>query len=202
MTMDINRSKMIKINRIFTIVLYVCGSIPAITLLFNLCKVISIFITLGKSAADPVSTFTGVLSSAAILAVFIWSYFKKRNGTIASVAVIFIWWFASLASWGIDILVLLAAVIGIAAQLVCLMQYQKLEQLKTQPGYPDFNGIFLHSTNNRILSDEQVRERSKENKNAAIEELRFDGGELSNNVKPVSTDHFMEDIFTDDLNGD
>lgn len=176
--MDSNRRRMMEINKRFKTAFWVCAVFPALQLFIGLLNIATALITLGLTAADPLPMFGTVLLYAAMIGAFIWSYLKDIRGTVAAILSVVVWCLIGLTGWGIDILLIAIALLWIGMQISCLKKYKELDLLKTQPGYPDFNSIYFHKTNSRVLSDEQVRESLRENKNAGMDDIFTDDTEF------------------------
>lgn len=133
-----------------------------------------------------VAVMTAGLISPPIIFIIIWllcvvsfvcfSFSKamEQNGTLASMAVIILQMIFSLCVGYIPIFFLLLA--GLAMQIICFTKYNIIQYLKQQPGYPDFNTIFIRNMyNTRINSDNTIKQ----------------------NIINNSTDVKMDEIITD-----
>ncbi|MCH5193675.1 MAG: hypothetical protein J1F11_06915 [Oscillospiraceae bacterium] len=219
-TMDSNRNRMKDLNRLFSIAFYICTPYPAILLVIDFIAVGVALVTLGLFAVSPLGLIMKFLAHIAMLGAFLWSYLKDRKGTIAAIAVSALWFMFNLVNGSIDIIAVVLSFAWIGMQILCLTKYKELEHLKNQPGYPDFNAIFLHRTDNRRVTDAQIKESFKENKTVksrpasetyAIPEntVMNDDGSGFMEILSVDTDtladknddghenHYMEDISAD-----
>ncbi|MCH5350311.1 MAG: hypothetical protein J1E40_13365 [Oscillospiraceae bacterium] len=220
--MDSNRNRMKGLNKLFSIAFYICAPYPAISLVIDIIAVGVALISFGHYAVSPLGLILKLLAHIAMFGSFLWSYLKDKNGTIAAIAVAALWFIFNLVTGSIDIIVLGLSIVWIAAQVLCLIKYTELEFLKAQPGYPDFNSIFFHKTNNRRVTDEQIRESFKENKitknnfadktypvpaetvmkddgSGFMEILNADASMLDDNNAAGYENHFMEDISADNI---
>ena len=70
--------------------------------------------------------------------------------------------------------VLLPLLAGLATQIICFTKYNEIQYLKEQPGYPDFNTVYLRNQyNNRIVSDNEIQ-RNLTAADAQMDEINFD----------------------------
>ncbi len=92
-----------------------------------------------------------------------------------------------------------AGILALAAQLICLVKYRELEFLQRQEGYPDFHPLHKDNESGRILTDEEIREQWKQNKEGfrELEHISASGEELPPREKSVLTSH-MENITDSD----
>ena len=92
-----------------------------------------------------------------------------------------------------------AGILTLAAQLICLVKYRELGFLKRQEGYPDFHPLHKDNESGRILTDEEIREQWKQNKEGfrELEQISASGEELPTREKSVLTSH-MENITDSD----
>ncbi len=191
---DIDREKMRSINRIFSIAFYLCAAFPAIPFIVALCSFLASLITLGVAGADPVYVISSIIANGAVIAAFIWSYTKDKRGTIAAIAVVILRWLLYDKSYPEGLIYAAAAVI---LQLVCIIQYKKLDDLKTHEGYPDFFPLSRGDGGKHIMSDEQIKEKMKIS-HADMEDLAADGSKLMRNDDKHTANVYMDEIFTDE----
>ena len=204
--MDSNRFRMQKIKRLFSIAFYVCIVIPAIEIFVGILNVGTALVTLGLMAADPIPLFKSLFVYALMAAAFIWSYTMDIRGTVSAIAAIILWWFINIAKWYGDLLLNAITIVWLVLQIACLLKYKDLYSLKKQPGYPYFNGVSLNeNTDIRSIREQQVKEHTSQfsGKPDIMDELGTKSDTLEENRKPTGGEnHYMEDIFTDDLNKD
>lgn len=220
--MDSNRRRMKDLDRIFTITFYVCSVHFIIRLILDVVSIGVALMTLGIVADSPLILILRLIENIVILGVFLWSYFKDRTGTIASIAASALWILIGTAIGGTDVIDYLLAALWIGLQALCLSKYKELEYLKAQPGYPDFNAIFLHRKDNRRVADEQIKESLAENRvpksysaqdtyqipedavlnddgSGFMEILQVDGSTLADKNTDRFENHYMDDISPDDI---
>ena len=220
--MDSNRRRMKDLDRIFTITFYVCSVHFIIRLILDVVSIGVALMTLGIVADSPLILILRLIENIVILGVFLWSYFKDRTGTIASIAAVIIWILIGVLIGGTDIIDFVLAALWIGLQALCLSKYKELEYLKAQPGYPDFNAIFLHRKDNRRVADEQIKESLAENRvpksysaqdtyqipedavlnddgSGFMEILQVDGSTLADKNADHFENHYMDDISPDDI---
>ena len=220
--MDSNRRRIKEINKLFYIAYHICVPYFVIMLMIDIIATGVSLISLGLLAVNPLGVILKFLAHAAMLGAFYWSYIKERNGTIAAIAGIALWFLFNLVNGKSDIIVFALSIVWLAAQILCLTKYKELDYLKAQPGYPDFNAIFLHKKDNRRVTDEQIMESFKENKSKkdhpASETYKIpestvmnDDGSNFMEILKVDTDtlddknasgyenHYMDDISIDDI---
>ncbi len=190
---DIDREAMRRTNRIFSIVFYLCALPPAIPLIVALCSFLASLITLGVTGADPVWVISSIIANGAVIAAFIWSYTKDKRGTIAAIAAVTLRWLLYDKSYPEGLIYAAAAVI---LQSVCIMQYEKLDDLKTHDGYPDFYNVTRNVGGKRIMSDEQIKERMKYSQ-ADMAALKADGSALQKNEDKHTANTYMDELYTD-----
>ena len=218
--MDSNRKRMKEIDRVFTIAFYVCAVHFVIRLILDVVSIGVALMTWGFIAENPIMLLLRLIGHAVILGVFLWSYFKDRTGTIASIAAVVMWILIGMAIGGTVVIDYLLAVLWIIMQALCLSKYKELEYLKAQPGYPTFNAIFLHKSDNRRVAEKQIRDSLKENKvpksysaqetyqipedavlnddgSGFMEILQVDGSTLADKNADRFENHYMEDIGAD-----
>ena len=215
--MDSNRKRMKEIDKIFTIAFYVCAAHFALRLILDVVSIGVALMTLGIVADSPLTMILRLFEHIGILGVFLWSYFKDRTGTIVSIVAVVLWILIGLAIGGTVLLDFLLAALWIFMQALCLSKYKELEYLKEQPGYPDFNGVFLHRKDNRRVAYEQIRESLAENRvqksypaeetyqipedavlnddgSGFMEILSVDGSKLADKNADRFENHYMDDI--------
>ena len=213
--MDSNRKRMKELDKVFTLAFYLCAVHFIIRLALDIGGIGVALMTLGIVADNPGTMILRLFGHAVILGLFLWSYFKDRNGTIASIAAIAIWLIIGVAIGGTVIIDFLLAAAWIGLQVLCLTKYKELEYLKAQPGYPNFNGVFLHKNDNRRVTDEQIIESLKGNKvqksaeetynlpesavlnddgSGFMEILQVDGSTLEDKNASRYENHYMDDI--------
>lgn len=190
---DIDREAMRRTNRIFSIAFYLCALPPAIPLIVALCSFLASLITLGVAGGDPASVISSIIANGAVIAAFIWSYTKDKRGTIAAIAAVTLRWILYDRSYPEGLIYAAAAVI---LQTVCIMQYEKLDDLKTHEGYPDFYNVTRHDGGKRIMSDEQIKENMRYSQ-ADMDTLKADGSALQKNEDKHTANTYMDEIYTD-----
>ena len=220
--MDSNRKRMKELDKIFTIAFYVCAVHFIIRLILDVVSIGVALITLGIVADSPLVLILRLFENIVILGVFLWSYFKDRTGTIASMAAVVLWILIGVLIGGTDIIDFVLAALWIGLQALCLSKYKELEYLKAQPGYPTFNAIFLHRKDNRRVAEEQIKESLAENRapksysaqetyqipedavmnddgSGFMEILSVDGSTLADKNADRFENHYMDDITSDDI---
>lgn len=190
---DIDREAMHRINRIFSIAFYLCALPPAIPLIIALGSFVASLITLGVAGADPLSVMSSIIANGAVIAAFIWSYTKEKRGTIAAIAAVTLRWLLYDKSYPEGLIYAAAAII---LQSICIIQYEKIDHLKTHEGYPDFYNLSRHDGGKRIMSDEQIKERMGYSQ-ADMDTLKADGSVLQKNEDKHTANIYMDEICTD-----
>lgn len=203
--MDSNREAMLKINKLFNVTFYLCMYTPVgktfIVLAVIVATMLSGGLTFGNSdfrymlTADWIDVITIIVMSIA----FIGSSLRKKAFTAASAAVLIIHGILILNSGHFipfDAVTMVITVIQTCLQIACLKNYGKLEQLKQQPGYPDFNGIFFADRlRTRITTDEQVRTAIEMGGLTEMDAAKADGSTLTDKTAEApQTEYVMEDI--------
>lgn len=154
---EANYNKMQELKKFFKAAFIVSVIPSALFILIGLIGFVAAVMTAGL-LSPPVIVILLWLLCVVSFVCFSYSKIMEHNGTIASIAAIILQMIFSLAGGYIPIFLLLLA--GLFMQIKCLTKYSEIQYLKEQPGYPDFNTVFIRNMyNNRILSDHDINQK-------------------------------------------
>lgn len=162
--MDENRAEMQKINRLFSTVYAVCAFFSAVSVIAGLAYMTAIFLTLGMAELymTPMMFFRWLVSLGSLF-LFGLSHEKEKKFTYYAIDLTGFMCLVDMFTGVFPSFFLLQAV----AQCACLPRYNRVEYLKGQMGYPEFNAALYASevTNSgRLITDYEVKKQLSDNR--------------------------------------
>ena len=160
-----------KLTKLFKAAFIVSVIPSALYIVFGMVAAAVTVMTAGM-IAPPIFAIILWLVCAISFACFSFSRNMEQNGTLASILAIIVQMILCLIiGWEFVLLLLLA---GLATQIICFTKYNEIQYLKEQPGYPDFNMVYLRNQyNNRIISDNEIQ-RNLSSADAQMDEINID----------------------------
>lgn len=154
--LEVNYNKMQRLKKLFKAA-FIVSFIPS-----------ALYIALGFVSAAAAVMTAGLLRPPMVFiilliicvisfACFSFSHNMEQNGTLASILEIIVQMIFDIVGGISFIFILLIA--GLVMQIICFTKYNEIQYLKEQPGYPDFNTIYLRKEyNKRIVSDNEIKQ--------------------------------------------
>lgn len=169
--LELNYNKMQKLKKLFKAAFIVSAIPSALYIVFGLVAAAVAVMTAGM-IAPPIFAIILWLVCVIAFACFSFSRNMEQNGTLASILAIIVQMILCLIiGWEFVLFPLLT---GLTAQIICFTKYNEIQYLKEQPGYPDFNTVYLRNQyNNRIVSDNEIQ-RNLTAADAQMDEINFD----------------------------
>ena len=167
--MNAHRAEMQKINKFFSVIYLLCMVPNLIIVILGLAIIVVMVVTLGTVGyvITPTMALKWFASIGAVI-LFGMSNSKYKKCTYWSVAILL---FMSLLVV-IDGMIPVMYPIQAALQCLCIKKYDRVDYLKAQQGYPDFNPVMFVSAvadTNRRLDDNEVKallSQNRENRQA------------------------------------
>ncbi len=162
--MEAHRAEMQQINKLFSAVYYICLLPNLLVVLLGIAMLVVIIISLG-TVNYPITPGMVLkwLASVGAIALFAMSNAKNKRCTYWSVAILLFLGLLALIDGMIPVMYLLQALL----QGLCIMKYNRIDYLKCQQGYPDFNAALFVSAvadTNRRLTDNEVKSQLSQNR--------------------------------------
>lgn len=162
--MEAHRREMTKENKIFTAVYLACLIPALLKILLGLCMIVVTLVTLGTTDVG-VTPLMMLEWFTLIGAVFLYgmSNAKSKRCTGWSIGTAVLLSLITAVKGMFPLMYLLTALL----QGICYLRYDRIDHLKCQLGYPDFNpSVYAHkvSDQNRRMTDTQVKAQLADNR--------------------------------------